>query len=150
MVRKQLPAHIYRDVGVDESRVRLFANAPLSEQLRALTYLRQRTEHLPGDAVVPALALGVSVVAYWAASRDQPIATTIATPIEAGSWLAIALTAVLGLVPVLIGFQFMISSAATRRLSRVWLEAYRDEIHRRQSASGRDARKWQRAHPIRW
>lgn len=136
--------HIHEDDTIE--RIRSFAEASDRAQLRALTHLRIQ-------AVSP-VTIALGGVFSLAAVSVAAAAALVA--VQPGSWDTLfpawwVLLAVLATVAVTVIFGW-VTQVESRRIARAQahLAAYEAELARRYAARGREARRWQRAHPIRW
>lgn len=163
MAKREEIEHFYLDF-VDQGRVDKFADASREDQALVLSYLRGASASKTVEQQLAYLAILFSVIAVGIASASASIKRTSramtdlldALLPDPGIRIVVNVILIVGgliLLLLMVGFAWALplyNSDLRRRSATMWLAAYQDELALRHAAKGREARRWQRAHPINW
>lgn len=151
----QVP-HVYDTGGATAQRVRRFANAPVDEQIVALSVLRHATaDRVSNTLAIAALMVAVVFGMIGLLTAVQGVGHPFWPTVP---WLPEDVTERLGWTAFYLAYAIF-GALGARKLRLVMLRsatasaliaAYEAELTRRYAAKGREARAWQRTHSIQW
>lgn len=149
--------HFHKDTNVDQARVRAFSDAPVDEQLEALTYLRMRGDFditMYGAPFALVFALIALLLSVGVTRPLGPSATQLSEAAQAAlaleryqdlfAWLTAFV--LFGIVAIFLMVAGGIRQWLLRVHASVWIRAYEMELERRHQDLSWRNRKWRREH----